>query len=366
MENIQKSGEKIAEKNKELKQAKTQINSLEETIGELSESKRKQERELAVSNLDYEREKELNILLTKKQNEEGSNRKAKSSTPPPQRESKRKVRGACCHEILEKGSCPFPKCMFTHAISEEERNDTARISEAQRKKSNIKYINKPNRYRSNPAQEPCETLFRNGPNTCREQHCNKSHNLDFTKIKRGVCHLYVVGNCKRGEKCWFTHQIPGVILNDKGTVREAENFIQRNEMSKQRKVSNRQQQHQEADLLMNPNPGNRFASQLHHANTTSVSNEEEAPEYIQPHSNTYQSTPQQTPHLMHQQNYQGSQFQLPYQENTCHGQSTVPKLQGDNTQNPFLLLVRSMIQDQLNQHLSYFQQPPYCHPQYQA
>ena len=54
----------------------------------------------------------------------------------------------------------------------------------------------------------CEKEFRNGPGKCTNEECVERHDIDFTK--KGVCmYEYAkVGSCKRGESCWFTHQVP--------------------------------------------------------------------------------------------------------------------------------------------------------------
>ena len=61
------------------------------------------------------------------------------------------------------------------------------------------------------------------------------HNLDFERIKRGVCHLYVLGKCYRQNKCWFTHEIPTSIKEDNVTIQAATNFLKYREQSAEAK-----------------------------------------------------------------------------------------------------------------------------------
>ena len=46
--------------------------------------------------------------------------------------------------------------------------------------------------------------------------CPYDHNLDYAKIMKGICFFEFAkeGSCKRGNECWFTHQIPNQLRSD--------------------------------------------------------------------------------------------------------------------------------------------------------
>ena len=227
--NITKTNEKIADKNKELKHNKIQLNSLEDRIGELEKENEKYRRKLNVKTAEHQREQEVNLLLTQKINA----RVETPILPPPTSnlnndgidQNKRKSRGLCCHEIIDKNSCPFsPKCMFSHDITEADRDNPEIIAMAeQRKLTYLKRRADKDRKEedSTTNNNVCEIAFENGPNSCT---CDKFHNLKFERIKRGICHWYVLGKCRRGEDCWFTHEIPQSIKEDASTIQRAKRF----------------------------------------------------------------------------------------------------------------------------------------------
>ena len=62
----------------------------------------------------------------------------------------------------------------------------------------------------------CLYAFKAGRNVCPGS-CSQRHNLDFAKIRRGICFFEFAekGSCKRSaEECWFTHDIPEVLRMD--------------------------------------------------------------------------------------------------------------------------------------------------------
>ena len=62
----------------------------------------------------------------------------------------------------------------------------------------------------------CVNAFKAGKNVCQAT-CSLKHDLDFSKIKRGVCFFEFArkGSCKRSAaECWFTHEIPEVLRTD--------------------------------------------------------------------------------------------------------------------------------------------------------
>ena len=224
---------RIADKNKELKQIKTQIGSLEDQLGEEKVSKEACERDLNVRTAELEREKELNKLLTRKHNEIADQRSPDdvSHSTKVIRESKRKLRGFCCHELLTTNSCPFGNnCMFSHDISEETRKNPSEISEAQKRKAGISSRNIRRQHPGEPVNHDqiCENVFQYG--SCTMPQCSKFHELDLQRVKRGICHLYVLDSCQRHERCWFSHEIPSCIKKDIDTIRQAKDFVKsRNE-----------------------------------------------------------------------------------------------------------------------------------------
>ena len=178
MTESRKNSEKVADKNKEIKQVKTQISSLEERIGELQNENQQCVRELNVSKADLQREKELNTLLTRKNNEEVAKNGAKNANevkveaPNPKRQAKRNNRGLCWHEVLESESCPFANCMFSHEVSADDRQNEQIRTQALRNKANAP-----------PRRE--------------------NHNVQPSK--RYLCHFFVLDMCRRGDRCRFSH-----------------------------------------------------------------------------------------------------------------------------------------------------------------
>ena len=139
----------------------------------------------------------------------------------------------CVHEFFEKGSCQFNRtsrgCNFSHEITDDMRKDIKLSDRAKKIRQNMKI--KPARDVRNgkgaiTANKICETSFKNGPNTC-DDNCTLRHDLDFERIKRGICHYYVLGICQRNEKCIFSHEVPETIMNDKRTQEAAERFAAR-------------------------------------------------------------------------------------------------------------------------------------------
>ena len=65
------------------------------------------------------------------------------------------------------------------------------------------------------------------------RNCRDQHNLDFRRVRRGICYFHVLKRCSKKESCRFTHQLPPSITNDPQTVLAAKNFL-RNQQHRQR------------------------------------------------------------------------------------------------------------------------------------
>ena len=66
----------------------------------------------------------------------------------------------------------------------------------------------------------CIRSFKAKRKVCAEGTCPHEHNLDYEKILKGVCFFEFSkkGSCKRGEDCWFTHEIPDQLRSDQQLV----------------------------------------------------------------------------------------------------------------------------------------------------
>ena len=241
---------KTAAKNQAVAKLKTQVSGLEDQVNQLQGELRKAEVNLNVAKADYEAEKELNRFLVRRANKaddalESTMQQSQTPTeetasrspkPLPQTGNqildphpienlgakKRSERDFCFYEFFQVGSCPFPRCMFNHTIPEEEKiNQQARDKmnklKSERQRRNQRPIN------ASRPKEVCETVFKNGPNSCTTD-CPCEHNLDFERIRNGVCHDYVLKQCRRRDKCWFSHQVPESMKIDDNVIKSAEKF----------------------------------------------------------------------------------------------------------------------------------------------
>ena len=133
----------------------------------------------------------------------------------------------CVHEFFSQGSCPFHQrrsgCKFSHEISQEMR-DNPNISEALQK-INQEMTRRDKQSKSKETSQPdiCFTTFRDGPNSCRGP-CQLKHDLDFKRIKRGICYYKVLGDCKWNDKCKFTHEIPSIKKKNAVVIEAAKRF----------------------------------------------------------------------------------------------------------------------------------------------
>ena len=335
---------RMTEKNREIKLLKTQISSLEDRLGELDNAKEIYKRDLDVKTVDYEREKELNNLLTQRQNKSGEIRMQVPKENDADQEARRKRRGLCCHEVLKKDSCPFLNCMFTHMISDDDRNDPAKVANAEKKKSTVQIRNKQNDSKTDHL-DICETVFHGGEGSCKAE-CTKHHNLDFERIKRGVCHLYVLGKCYRQNKCWFTHEIPTSIKEDNVTIQAAANFLKYREQSAEAKPVKNTKIATATGERNDTDGGQKSDERTNNAMSSPRDMETSAislsgNDQNQAHSLNTNYTQQELQHQLKPKNQ--PQHQLP-------------------SHDPFLLQIKAMIQDQFRELMSQPQTVQY--PQY--
>ena len=345
---------KIAEKNKELKQLKTQISTLEDQVGTEKITNENCKRELDVKTAELQREKEINDLLTRKQ--EKITAKKRRSTE--ELEAKKKSRGACFHEVLKQNSCPFIKCMFSHDVTDDIRNDPSKISEAKKKKASTATRNTQNSIRTEPQprQEICENAFRSG--SCDVPQCDKFHNLQFDRIKRGICHLHVLGLCNRQRKRWFTHEIPSSVKRNNDTIKAAKEFL---ETRKERHAATSKDSHYQnrrcsADISDTEAPRD---GDVRGGTTINATPPTHRGEIL--HSNKAvqdQCKPMQSQKTNEsesnsvQNNHQGPSMHQ--RSNSDQQQKPVPTLPIPS-HDSFLFLIRTTIQDQIRQ---MFQMPP--------
>ena len=75
----------------------------------------------------------------------------------------------------------------------------------------------------------CLSEYRFGYRKCTEANCPKNHNIDFKKLKRGICfnEFYKLGSCRNKESCQYCHQIPEEIRNSIEVKNEIQQKINR-------------------------------------------------------------------------------------------------------------------------------------------
>ena len=118
-------------------------------------------------------------------------------------------KGICIHELRSKGSCPYKlKCHFSHQIPSSLYGNTELIETVSTK---VKKKNNENDT-TNEVKPVCLNEFMEGSNSCQSEECRRSkgHNLDFKKIRNGIClfEFFQPGSCSHRNKCRYTHQIP--------------------------------------------------------------------------------------------------------------------------------------------------------------
>ena len=102
----------------------------------------------------------------------------------------------------------------------------------------------------------CKFEFLDGPGACTDPNCQLSHDLDFRKVRKGVCfhEFRSAGSCHRKENCFFTHQIPQSLRD---------NEWMRKDVEKEEKRAKRKRQEREdlaANAMMEENRPTRSLS----------------------------------------------------------------------------------------------------------
>ena len=75
-----------------------------------------------------------------------------------------------------------------------------------------------------PPIDICENAYWNGPTT--KCTCKKFHDLDFDKLRRGTCQLQLIGQCRCRDNCWFSHEIPQCVKENRSTIEKARQFVE--------------------------------------------------------------------------------------------------------------------------------------------
>ena len=140
-------------------------------------------------------------------------------------ENQRK-RDFCVYEYHQEKSCPFERCMFEHHISEAQRRDLETRKRMAVKRETVVHRKKQMLEQPSREKEICKTAYSEGQGSCTLEDCPGEHELDYQRVRRGVCHYYILGRCTRKDSCFFCHQIPRSVKEHPETVKAAEEFIQ--------------------------------------------------------------------------------------------------------------------------------------------
>ena len=140
-------------------------------------------------------------------------------------------RDFCISEFFNPGSCTYRRCMFKHAITDDNRQDQCIIDRLQRKRRDIetrREVNADNggETLASNQKEICLTAFQNGENSCKAE-CPHEHNLNYQRIRKGICYFYISGTCHREDKCWFSHEIPSSIKAKPEVMQASAAFVKR-------------------------------------------------------------------------------------------------------------------------------------------
>ena len=86
------------------------------------------------------------------------------------------------------------------------------------------------------SEEICVNAFLNEEARCPSS-CNRNHDLNFEKIKKGVCLFEFAekGTCRRGHECWFSHEIPEELRKDKEMIQKMKNALDKIQAYRQSK-----------------------------------------------------------------------------------------------------------------------------------
>ena len=192
------------------------------------------------------------------------------------------------------------------------------------------------------AQDICEIEFMEGSGGCTIRECNKKHDLDFIKIRRGICfkEFDSPGSCPRKQKCLFSHEVPQCLRTDKWLC---------DEVAKEKKRAIRKR---EERLLKNSIPTDTRPLQNHR------SSDRETPRSFSPaNQNNHQHLHHEDQDKRHDDSTSrvqtDEQYKIPSQQ--CVVQPSEYTFPLD--QQSFLQLIRSMIQEQIPHFLLTQQQP---------
>ena len=248
---------------------KTQIDSMENEVGQLQAKNTDLQSSLDVARAELKREKDINTFLVRKglancespaaskaehnnTNKSDNTRRQQANlvpqlsdasqsatreieTRPENSDVNAKRRDFCVHEFFRSNSCTFPRCMFNHNITDQDRKLDTNKNRMLRKRNEMQSQKQMQSSRQTNdtvkstahQHEICETAFHNGPNSCTNTECLLEDQLDYQRIRRGACHFHVRGKCVRGDRCLFSHQIPTSVMNSPTTRQAADTFVQR-------------------------------------------------------------------------------------------------------------------------------------------
>ena len=144
---------------------------------------------------------------------------------------------------------------------------------------------------------------------------NEAENTSHEHFNRGPCHMFVLGQCQRGENCWFSHDIPIATMTNENTIEAAKEFAKRRSKSKN-------------EYRNQPHENNEFDNQSYDNNTV-------------PPKSFFDQPPQD----------EADKQKPAFMEGNSNENNKVDMInnQQPSQQDSFLLLVKTMIQDQLRQ-----------------
>ena len=98
--------------------------------------------------------------------------------------------------------------------------------------------------------------FLHGLGSCKERNCQGEHNLDYLKIRRGMCfkEFFESRSCRRGDSCKFTHQVPEQLRLDEEFCNHIRNQWKEKNKNQLRSadtfsLDNAQVKHNQQDIL---------------------------------------------------------------------------------------------------------------------
>ena len=94
----------------------------------------------------------------------------------------------------------------------------------------------PRRVMTQIEKGPCPQAFLEGKHICPDS-CHNDHDLDFEKIKRGTCLFEFAEkkSCKRGDTCWFSHDIPDELRHSAAMREKMSNSLEKIQTYRQNK-----------------------------------------------------------------------------------------------------------------------------------